>query len=297
MPKSTPVILSVTTLLLVSLACVIPGVAVSVPPTLDQNFWNTAVAQTVAAAVSQSQVAPSSAPVMLVTETPSQTFTPAPPSFTPTQTLTSTPIFSATPLVPLVSVSLATNCRIGPGRIYDRVGALLDGEVAEVYGRNAAGDYWYIRNPDVTNGFCWLWGEYATVSGNTSVLAVFTPPPTPTPLPNFEASYNGKDTCSGWWVDILLKNTGGINFKSVAFTLRDTVTDTLVSVYTDGFVNKDGCLDTITKDNLRPGDTRIISSPAFAYDPAGHLLRATITVCSNPGQSGTCLTKVIEFKP
>jgi hypothetical protein len=116
-------------------------------------------------------------------------------------------------------------------------------------------------------------------------------------MPNFEASYNGKDTCFGWWVDILLKNTGGITFKSVALTLRDTVTDSVVSVYTDGFVNKDGCLDSTTKDNLHPGDTRIVSSPAFAYDPTGHQLGATITVCSNLGQNGTCITKVIEFKP
>ena len=30
-------------------------------------------------------------------------------------------------------------------------------------------------------GTCWLWGQYAVVSGNTATLPEYTPPPTPTP--------------------------------------------------------------------------------------------------------------------
>jgi hypothetical protein len=200
-------------------------------------------------------------------------------------------------VIPLISVSVATNCRVGPGKVYDRVGALLVGQVAEVHGRNSDGTYWYIRNPSANGGFCWLWGEYATLSGNFAALPAFTPPPTPTPMPNFDASYDGKDTCVGWWVDIELDNTGGVQFKSVSLTVRDTVTDAVVSIYTDGFTDLDGCLDSTTRDNLNPGGSRIVSSGAFNYDPAGHKLRATITACSNLSQNGTCVTKVIEFKP
>src|SRR6266540_1748461 len=155
MTKHTPILLSVIVLLVASLACVVPNV--SVPATPDQNLMSTAVAQTVAAALAQTQVSPSLVPIGVVTDTPSLTFTPEPPTLTPTETLTLTPIFTSTPLIPQISVSVATNCRVGPGKIYDRVGALLVGEVAEVYGRNAAGNYWYIRNPDSSGGFCWLW--------------------------------------------------------------------------------------------------------------------------------------------
>jgi hypothetical protein len=211
--------------------------------------------------------------------------------------VTPSPVFTSTPLVPLISVSVATNCRVGPGRVYDRVGALLVGEMAEVYGRNDQGTYWYIRNPDSNGGFCWLWGEYATLSGNLGVLPVYTPPPTPTPSPNFDPSYSGKDSCVGWWVEFDLENTGGIQFKSYSLTLRDTVTDTVLSAYADGFTDMDGCVTSSTRDNLNPGGTRTISSPAFTYDPAGDKLRATITLCSNLSQNGTCITKVIEFKP
>jgi hypothetical protein len=40
-----------------------------------------------------------------------------------------------------------------------------------------------------------------------------------------------------------------------------------------------------------------VSSPQFAYDPNGHKLKATITLCSNPGLNGTCVTKTITFTP
>ena len=292
MPKSNPILLSVTALLVLSLACVAPTITIVTTP--NPNWPETAIAQTVSVALTQTgqPLLPTLGPA-----TPTATFTSGPPTFTPTITLTSTPLFTATPVVPLISVSVATNCRVGPGRVYDRVGALLVGEVAEVAGRNPTDNYWYIRNPDSSSGYCWLWGEYATLSGNYAALPVFTPPPTPTPMPNFEASYSDLDTCVGWWVDIDLENTGGVNFRSVALTLRDTDTDTTVSFSRDGFTDIDGCSDSATRDNLQPGSTRTISSPPFAYDPSDHELRATITLCSNLGQSGTCVTEVITFEP
>lgn len=292
MHKSNPIYLSVIALLVLSLACVMPGI--SVAP--DQNMPGTAIAQTLSVALTQTFQ-----PVIPITDggTPTSTFTftPEPPTLSPTVTLTPTPVFTFTPLVPLISVSVATNCRVGPGRIYDRVGALLVGELAEVLGRDPTGAYWYIRNPDAGAEFCWLWGEYATLSGNIDALPMFTPPPTPTPAPGFDATYSDLDTCSGWWVDIDLENTGGVNFRSVSLTVRDTDNDVILSLYRDGFTDNDGCLDSTTRDNLEPDSIRTISSPPFAYDPTGHRLRATITLCSNTGQNGTCVTEVITFTP
>jgi uncharacterized protein YgiM (DUF1202 family) len=178
MRKLHPFLLSVTALLIVSLACVLPSAAA---PTQDLNAMGTSVMETMISGATQTALA--GIPVGLVdTQTPTQTFTPV---FTSSPTLTSTPVFTSTPLVPLISVSVATNCRTGPGKVYDRVGALLVGEVAEIAGRNQVANYWYIRNPNQSNGFCWLWGEYATVTGNFAALPVFTPPPTPTPIPDF----------------------------------------------------------------------------------------------------------------
>jgi len=291
MKKPTPILLSVTVLLIISLACALPSV--SVVPTQDPNLIGTAIMQTMISAVTQT--AGAIVPIDIVnSQVP--TLTPL-PTLSPTVTLTPTPVFTVTPLIPQISVSVNTNCRVGPGKVYDRVGALLVGEVSEVVGRDPTGNYWYIYNPDQNNGFCWLWGEYATLTGNYIVLPMFTPPPTPTPVPAFEASYSGLDTCVGWWVDIQLTNTGGLSFRSISLTVRDTVTDSTVSVYSDSFTRIDGCLDSSTKDILNPGDTRTISSPAFAHNPSGHELRATVTLCSNVGQSGMCVTEVIKFTP
>jgi hypothetical protein len=116
-------------------------------------------------------------------------------------------------------------------------------------------------------------------------------------MPAFEAFYDGLDSCSGWWVDIELDNTGGLAFRSISMTVRDTVTDAMISLYANSFTNLDGCLDSSTKDVLNPGDNRNVSVPAFAYNPSGHELRATITLCSAADQNGMCVTESIRFTP
>lgn len=290
MKKSTPILLSVTVLLIVSLACTVSGVPA---PTQDLNVLGTAVMSTMIAGATQTALA--GFPVAVVdSPTPAASFT---PSLTPSVTLSPTPAFTSTPLVPMISVSVPTNCRVGPGKVYDRVGALLVGQTAEVVGRNVTGNYWYIRNPRDGNGFCWLWGEYATVTGNFAALPVFTPPPTPTPMPSFKADYDGLEMCANWWAEIVLTNIGGVSFESISMTVRDTDTDVVTSMYTDVFHNINGCSETSTRERLNPGDSHVVSGPSFTYSPIGHRLRATITLCSRDGQNGMCVTESIRFTP
>lgn len=290
MLKSNPILISVTVLMIASLAC---GSSVALTP--DPNFINTSVAQTMA--VIQLQSAQPGIPVT-GPDTPTSTFTAEPPTLTPTLTLTPTPIFTVTPSVPQISVSVPTNCRVGPGKAYDLVGALLVGEVTQVYGRDLAGNYWYVRNPDVDGDFCWLWGEYATLSGNTFALPIFTPPPTPTPAPAFEASYAGLESCNtSWWVEVKLENKGGIIFRSISMSVKDTNTTTTVSLSDDNFKNNNGCSGSDSRKTLETGDTVVVSSPSYAYDPTGHKLQATVTLCSEDGVNGMCVTETIEFKP
>jgi len=98
----------------------------------------------------------------------------ATPEFTATVALTDTPT------VPEVIVSQNTNCRTGPGVIYDNIGALVIGQKGIVVGKNSSTGYWIINNPGKT-GTCWLYPQYATVSGNTANLQEYSIPPTPTP--------------------------------------------------------------------------------------------------------------------
>jgi hypothetical protein len=138
---------------------------------LPSQSPGTATAQSNAISTATALALASTANTPVVTEIPSNTPL-------PTETPTITPTF--TPSVPMVTVSQNTNCRTGPGVVYDLNGALQIGEQAVVVGKYTPGNYWIINNPDAA-GTCWLWGQYATVTGNTAGLPEYTPPPTPTP--------------------------------------------------------------------------------------------------------------------
>ncbi len=299
MSHSRRTYLSLGVLAIVSLACALPAI-----PVFNSGAISTAAAQTVIAGLTQN------APQELSSQTPptltsTVTLLPLDITATLTPTLTFTPqiIFTATPVVPMMSVSVPTNCRSGPGKVYGLRGALLVGQTAEVYGRDPTNEYWYIRNPDSGADFCWAWGEYATISGSTALLPVLTPPPTPTPTmtstpsPSFDLDFSHVDSCSGWWMDIAVINTGPQSFKSVTIKIKDQVTEVELIANSDGFTNLDGCLTTSTTDTLNPGGSLVISSPQFNYNPNGHAMRASITMCTEKGQKGACVTRKINFKP
>jgi hypothetical protein len=271
----------------------------------DPATISTLAAQTVIAQFTQQAISgvPSAVPSETFTSIPpSPTFT-LPPTDTPTLTLTPTLFLSPTPVYPLISVSVPTNCRYGPGKVYEAEGYLLVGEVAEIFGRETTGNYWYIRNPDDAGDFCWVWDEYATITGNTGFLPLMTPPPTPlptstpTPFPDFDLVFTGLDTCAGTWVELRLINTGAFTFQSMQLTVRDNATDVQLSQTTNDFVDLDTCLSSNTRDSLAVGKKYIVSSPAFNYDPSGHNLVATVTLCSQDGLNGVCVTRKIKFKP
>ncbi|MBC8335747.1 MAG: hypothetical protein ISR59_04395 [Anaerolineales bacterium] len=172
-------------ILATTLACILEGGSNLAPPALPTNdVIATAVEMTLRAS---GQFQPPPAP--LPSPLPEATLPPPTAVFTPTVTLT------PTPAIPMVSVSLDTNCRTGPGKIYDYLGALLVGEKAEIVGKNTTSNYWIIKNPDAS-GNCWLWGFYATVEGNTSNLPEIAVPPTPTPaLPKNPKNFNISKAC------------------------------------------------------------------------------------------------------
>lgn len=119
----------------------------------------------------------------------------ATPEFTATPQFTSTPENTATPSVPQVSVTTNTNCRTGPGLVYDLLGGLNVGQFAEVVGKSSSTGYWIIKLPG-TSTICWLFPQHATVSGNTANLPEYPTPPTPTPsLPESPKNFKAEKTC------------------------------------------------------------------------------------------------------
>ncbi len=152
-------------LILFLMACDFSSLMPASVPTTDpqtqiaQALAGTQLAQTQAALNVQLTV------MAMATNTPQPTFTPQ---------------FTYTSSIVTVSVSINTNCRTGPGNAYPIIGALAVGQTAEVVGRSASSDNWIIKLPGSPSVTCWLWGQYATVVGNTAGLPIYTPPPTPT---------------------------------------------------------------------------------------------------------------------
>ena len=274
------------TSLLLILAC-----AFQIPaPTPDPGAVQTAVAGTIAVAFPSATGSP----------VPFATLPSITPSFTPSPTVSLTPfsLLTVTPSVPTLTVTVDTNCRTGPGKIYDRIGYLLVGEVAEVIAKDPSGLFYYIRNPDNPNGYCWVTGQYAVVSGNVSVLPIYTPLPTPTPSPAFEVSFKSLQHCgSSWWINFLLKNTGTSFFESVSLSVKDMVTGVTVTTQSNEFLSNTGCSKSHAIDDLDPGESHEVSSPAFSADPHSHKMKATITVCTKDDLEGVCLLQTINFKP
>ena len=264
-------------------ACNLPSNAPTGEPTIDPLI---AAQMTITALAGQN--------------TPTQvlpTFT-EPPTFTPTMEFTATPAFTQTPSFAYVTLSEATNCRVGPGVAFNLVDTFQVGQTIEVVGKHPFDNYWYVRSPKNSNIYCWLWGFYAT-GANLSNVPVLTPPPTYTPLPapSFDAIYVNSGSCIGWWSRINLKNTGLTAFRSVTISVKDTVTNETRSESKDGFQDVNACVLSPITSSLGSGDTYTVVAPSLSADPTGHKVSATITLCTETGQGGSCTSKTIEFTP
>jgi hypothetical protein len=184
------------------LACNLPG---GQPPTSEPDYVTTITAQAALIQPSNNLVSPI---VITTTPDPSQVIFTDTPASTPTITLTPT-LGIAT-----LTVSADTNCRSGPGKEYDNLGALLKDETAEIVGKNTVTNYWIIKNPD-RDGTCWLWGRYATVVGDTATVKEVAIPPTPTPsLPGAVKGLTANKICFFNGVNYDL--SGFINWEDVS---------------------------------------------------------------------------------
>ncbi len=254
-----------------------------------EDAVNTAVAETAAVdalhaqQTRDAQATLEATEVMVPTETATITPTPEPP--TPTATQQPPDISEA----PIVEVSVDTNCRSGPGVVYPYIAGLFVGQQEKAIARNPQGNYWYITNPEEEGEFCWIWGEYATVTGDTAALPVYTPGPTPTPPVRFTAQYMAVEECKGaYQLEFFVTNTGFVTLESIATTVEDTVTDTIVSKTRTNFKAKDGCEDQFKKEKLEEEDSGYTTSPDLPEDPTGNLLFVTMNACTTDELGGDC---------
>ena len=162
---------SALVLILALLACSLP---VEQFPPPDQI--QTAAALTLQSMLTPSVVSTPSPAAFTATSSPSVTETASEDS---SSTATITPTYS----VPILTVLESTNCRAGPGEEYEVIATYITGKELEIVGRYDTGNFWLVEASESPTGTCWLWGEFAEITGSYWTVASVTPPATATGAP------------------------------------------------------------------------------------------------------------------
>ncbi len=152
-------------------------------------------AQRSASPTEQHPVAPTVSETATVAATPSRT---PPPSLVPattTVTTTLTPTLTPTPSKAMLAITANSNCRQGPGASYKAVTGFTPGTDLEIVARNTENNFWQVKIPN-TEDTCWVWGEYATPSGNVDTLPESVPTLVASIVPARPGSLFYEYTCS-----------------------------------------------------------------------------------------------------
>lgn len=165
---------------------------------------------------------------------------------------------------------------------------------------------WYIRNPNNSSGFCWIYGAFASLTGNSSSIPLFTPMPTPTlaktstpttPPMDFTVTFLKFDVCSGpsYYARYTLYNNSGVTWQSFQATTTDTITSETQSNTNNSFRQYIACTLGVNQDDLTPGESGEAWTNTMLVNPSGHIINAVIKLCTLDTLSGTCITKTLTF--
>jgi hypothetical protein len=157
-----------------------------------------------------------------------------------------------------------------------------------------------------------LWSRYSTVAGNTGILPVFTPQPTPTPEvtptntkapADFSVKYLKTQICGGFYgIQLNVENTGSTTWQSIRVKLDDVTNAVTTTHKNNSFFGTDGCVKDVSNQqgDLTPGEfsrVALVDDGEFNYNPSGHSFTAQVTVYTGDGNTGTSVTKTISFTP
>jgi hypothetical protein len=214
---------------------------------------------------------------------------------------------TATPQDVWLTITQNSNCRSGPANYYLLITTFKTGDLVQAIGRNPLGDYYFVRNPSVAQGYCWVWEKYATISGDPGILPMFTPQPTPTPsitptrAPAFSTSYDSLTSCSGKYaLRIFVRNTGGVTWKSIRIDITDNTASKSFTHISNDFQAYSGCTAGVSQTDLAPSEEGMVSNynpGQFSYNPTGHDLSITVTLYSEDSYKGISLQQSFKVTP
>jgi len=118
-------------------------------------------------------------PTLVPSLTPSATQSPPTetPTLTPTSTNTPLPTLTFTPSVPIVfPKDVSVNCRFGPGTGWIVLSGLTVGQTAQIIGRSADFNWWYVVDPLNGSRNCWLASSVVNTAGNLAPIQVVETP-------------------------------------------------------------------------------------------------------------------------
>jgi hypothetical protein len=212
----------------------------------------------------------------------------------PGTTAANNPVQPPASSAPTARVSEVTNCREGPAKAYDHVSDFNVGDVTEVVGKSSDGTYWVVKAPH-HSGTCWLWGQTAIVTGDTTKLPVVEAPP----LVAFEVSYNSTAQCGvPYYLKFYIENTGNIVLESIWIQVINNTTGITGTERRDVVTNPCGGG---SYSKINPGETQLVS-PAAPFmgpdkDPTGDDLTVIFNLCTENDLQGQCISKTISVTP
>jgi hypothetical protein len=237
--------------------------------------------------------------------TPTETSTPTEPPPPPTATSTITP----TTAILTVTLTGSTNCRRGASTYFPNIKTFAAGSVIEVLAINPAGDYFFVKAPEAEAGGCWIWGEFASLSGDVKTLPVFTPVPTPLPTftktppptPQFTVKYVGLTQCgANWAANFSITNTGTMSLQSIRIrNYLEGVADPFVH-QSNSFTQWSAGVKYAVLAEVVKGTTMIVSTcqpGEFTSDPTWKTVKSEIYICPQDDLKGACTTTNLEFIP
>ncbi len=219
------------------------------------------------------------------------------PSLTATETPAPEPSETATPEVPKAEVVRETNCRVGPAGNYELVAKYPVGQILEIVAKDLGAGYWFVKNPEKPEEQCYLLEQNIKINGDTSALAKFTPPPSPTSAPYFNVSFKKFDTCKGDdFASFIVENTGSVPFRSAYVKVTDQKANKSVEQALNAFDQFAGCVLAKNIAPLNAGGTGYVTSPSFNWVVNRDKLRAVIMLCTEKDLKGICVTQTINVK-
>jgi hypothetical protein len=197
----------------------------------------------------------------------------------------------------MAEVNRESNCRVGPGGIYELVATYQAGQLLEVVAKDLGGGYWFVKNPEKPEEQCYLLAQNITITGDTVALPKFTPRPSPTAAPYFTVTFKKFDTCkSEDYALFVVVNAGSVPFRSVYIRVTDQKVGRSVEQSLNAFDLRVGCVLAKNIAPLNPGETGYVASPPFKWSVAGHKLQAVIMACTEQNLKGTCVTQSLPVE-